>query len=119
LPSLDFETLSAAQKKNIEAFVGASQIIAEGYRVVAKRQTTIAQGAIQAAQSQMSSLMASGSPEERITKQADLVKTGIEQTAQSTREMSQVIQKSQAEAFEILKRRVDERVNEIKDLKAS
>jgi hypothetical protein len=33
--------------------------------------------------------------------------------------MSQVIQKSQAEAFEILKRRVDERVNEIKDLKAS
>ncbi|MDA0340322.1 MAG: phasin family protein [Proteobacteria bacterium] len=119
LPGLDFETLIAAQKKNIEAFVGANQIVAEGYQAVAKRQTEVAQGAMQDAQSQMSELMASGAPEDRIAKQADLVKTGIEQAAQSMREMSEVIQKSQAEAFEILKRRMDESVDEIKDVKAA
>ena len=91
LSDLNFGALIAAQKKNIEAFVGANQIVNEGYQAVAKRQTAIAQGAIQAVQSQMGELMASGSPEEQIAKQADLMKTGIEQTAQSTREMSELI----------------------------
>ena len=63
--------------------------------------------------------MASDSPTERIAKQADLVKTGIEQTTQSMQEMSEMIQKSQAEAFKILKRRMDESVDEIKDFKAA
>jgi phasin family protein len=67
----------------------------------------------------MSELMASDSPTERIAKQADLVKTGIEQTTQSMQEMSEMIQKSQAEAFKILKRRMDESVDEIKDFKAA
>ena len=119
LPELNFERLIAAQKKNIEAFVGANQIVAEGYQAVAKRQTEVARVAIQAAQSQMSELMAGGAPDERIAKQVDLAKTGIEQAAQSIREMSEVIQKSQAEAFEILKRRMDESVDEIKDFKAA
>jgi phasin family protein len=47
------------------------------------------------------------------------VKIGIEQAAQSMREMSEAIQKSQAEAFEILKRRMDEGIDEIKDFKAA
>jgi phasin family protein len=119
LPKLNFEALIAAQKKNIEAFVGANQIVAEGYQAVAKRQTEVARGAIQAAQSQMSELMAGGAPDEWIAKQVDLAKTGIEQAARSIREMPEVIQKSQAEAFEILKRRVDESVDEIKDFKAA
>ena len=119
LPGFDFEAFIAARKKNIEAFVGANQIIAKGYQAVAKCQTEVAQGTIQDAQSHMSELMAGSTPEERIAKQADLVKTGIEQTAQSMREMSEVIQKSQAEAFEILKRRMDESVDEIKDFKAA
>ena len=119
LPHFDFDSLIATQKKNIEAFVGANQIVAEGYQAVAKRQTAVAQGAIQDAQSQMSELMAGGTPEEWIAKQADLVKTEVEQVAQSMREMSELIQKSQAEAFEILKRRMDESVDEIKDFKAA
>jgi phasin family protein len=118
-PGPDFEALIATQKKNIEAFVGANQIVAEGYQATAKRQVEVAQGAIQDAQSQMSELMAGGAPEDRIAKQADLVKIGIEQAAQSMREMSEAIQKSQAEAFEILKRRMDEGIDEIKDFKAA
>jgi len=93
--------------------------VAEGYQATAKRQVEVAQGAIQDAQSQMSELMAGGAPEDRIAKQADLVKIGIEQAAQSMREMSEAIQKSQAEAFEILKRRMDEGIDEIKDFEAA
>jgi len=65
----------------------------------------------------MSELMAGGTPEEWIAKQADLVKTEVEQVAQSMREMSQVVQKSQPDAFEILKGLIDESVDEIKDFK--
>jgi len=119
LPGLDFEAVVASQRKNIEAFVGANQIVAEGYQATAKRQTEVAQGATQDAQSQMSELMGGGVSEERLAKQADLMKIGIEQVAQSMRKMSEIIQKSQAEAFEILKRRMDEGVDEIKDFKVA
>jgi phasin family protein len=118
IPGFDVESLLAAQKKNVEAMIGANQIVAEGYQTIAKRQLEMTQSTIQDGQTRLTELM-SGSPEDRMAKQAELVKTGIDQASQSVHEMSEVLRKSQAEAFALIKRRMDEGVDEIKDFKAA
>lgn len=119
IPGFDVEAILAAQKKNVDAIIGANQIVAEGYQAVAKRQLEIAQSTIQDTQSRVADLMSSASPEQRVAKQADFVKTGIEQASQSVHEMSEVMRKSQTEAFALIKRRMDEGVEEIKEFKAA
>ncbi len=119
MPGLDVEAILAAQKKNVEAVIGANQIVAEGYQAVAKRQAEIAQATLQDVKDRFAELMSGASPEERMAKQAELVKFGIEQASQSMQEMSEVLRKSQTEAFALIKRRMDEGVEEIKTFKSN
>ena len=119
MPGFDVEAILAAQKKNVEAVIGANQIVAEGYQAVAKRQLEMARSTIQDSQARLTELMSSASPEEGMAKQAEIVKSGIEQATQSMHEMSEVLRKSQTEAFGLIKRRMDEGVDEIKDFKAA
>jgi phasin family protein len=119
IPGLDVEAIMAAQKKNVEAMIGANQIVAEGYQAVAKRQIELAQTTLQETQARVTNLMTDTSPEGRMAKQAEMVKTGIEQASQSMHEVSEVLRKSQTEAFALIKRRMDESVDEIKEFKAA
>jgi len=119
IPGLDVEAILAAQKKNVEAMIGANQIVAEGYQAVAKRQIELAQTTLQETQARVTDLMTDTSPEGRMAKQAEMVKTGIEQASQSMHEVSEVLRKSQTEAFALIKRRMDESVDEIKEFKAA
>jgi len=119
IPGLDVEAIMAAQKKNVEAMIGANQIVAEGYQAVAMRQIELAQTTLQETQARVTDLMTDTSPEGRMAKQAEMVKTGIEQASQSMHEVSEVLRKSQTEAFALIKRRMDESVDEIKEFKAA
>jgi phasin family protein len=119
MPGLDVEAILAAQKKNVEAVIGANQIVAEGYQAVAKRQAEIGQATLQDVKDRFAELMSGASPEERMAKQVELVKFSIEQASQSMHEVSEVLRKSQAEAFALIKRRMDESFEEIKSTKSS
>ena len=119
IPSFDVDAIIVAQKKNIEAIVGANQTVTEGFRAITKRQLEVAHTMVQYTGGRMADLMGDTAPEERMAKQAELVKSGIEQAAQSMREVSEVLGKAQTEAFALIKRRMDESLDEIKDFKAA
>lgn len=116
LPGIDMEVFLATQKKNVEALVSANQAVVEGYQAVAKRQAEILQGNIQEAQARVGSLMSTDTPADRLANQAELVKAAIEQATTNMQELSDLVQKSQAEAQGILNRRMAEGMDEIKDL---
>ena len=67
----------------------------------------------------MADLMGDTALRERMAKQAELAKSGIEQAAQSMREVSEVLGKAQTEAFALIKCRMDESLDEIKDFKTA
>src|ERR1700742_5028438 len=46
-PSVDLETLFAAQRKNFEAFTSANQLAFDGIKLVAQRQAEVARGAVE------------------------------------------------------------------------
>ena len=114
-PGADMEALIAAQKKNTEALVSAGQVVAEGYQTVAKRHAEILQASLSDARTQMAAATADGQAGRTVERQADYLKGAFEQAARNMKEISDVVQKTQAEAFDILRRRVNEGLDEIKD----
>ncbi|MGB0410433.1 MAG: phasin family protein [Pikeienuella sp.] len=113
---LDQSALFDAQKKNMDALVAAQQAAAAGYQDLFQKQVTIFQDTISAAQAQVAELSASGSPTDAAAKQADLSKKAYETALANVNELTEAAQKANAEAFEIVKARVEASVKELQTL---
>lgn len=116
LPGANTEALLALQKKNIEAVVSANQVVAEGMQAVARRQAEIAHESVRDLNTRLGEIMDGGKAADPLAKQAELLQDAIEKTTQNMTEMSDLIRKSQTEAFEILRRQVADNLDEVREL---
>ena len=116
MPGIDADALMNAQQKNIEAISNANQLAAEGFQAIGKRQTELFQQAVEESQKVLGELMSQGAPEDRIAKQAETVKTTIERTVTNLREISEILAKSNLEAFDVINKRITESLEEVKAL---
>jgi phasin family protein len=66
----------------------------------------------------MRSLTGTESPQDRAQRQAELLKAGYERAVSNIREIGDLIQKSSAEALDLLNRRFAEAMEEVKQLAA-
>jgi phasin family protein len=115
-PGVDLEKVVAVQRKNVEALTSANQTALEGIQAIAKRQSEILRSMIEESNSVLKAMMEQGSPEEKMTKQADLLKTSFEKTLGHMRELSEMVAKSNREAFDVINSRVTESLEEMKSL---
>ena len=115
-PGLNFEHAMAMQRKNMEALTSANQLAAEGFQTVAKRQAEIIKESIEDFTSALKDLMAAGSPENNAAKQADVAKRTFERTIANMRELAELAAKSNAEAFEVINKRMVESIDELKEM---
>lgn len=113
---VDMEGLVAAQRKNVEALAQANQLAVESFQAVARRQSEIFRSVMEEAATAMRDVMAAGSPEEKAAKQADLMKDAFQRAISNTREMSELLAKSQYEALDVVQKRVMESLDELKSL---
>lgn len=118
LPGVDVESAFAAQQKNIQALTAANQLAFEGFQAVARRQSEILRQTIEQTTSIVSELLAAGSPEEKVAKQADLVKAAFEKALANTRELAELVTKSNTEAADVINKRVSESLEELKSVVA-
>ena len=116
LPNVDVEAVVAAQKKNIEALTSANQLAVEGMQAVAKRQAEILRQTAEELQKNMQSLMENGAPDAKVAKSTELTKTAFEKAIANMKELSEMVTKSNAEAFDVINKRVAESLDEIRDL---
>ena len=116
LPGVDMESLLAAQRKNIEALTAANRLALEGVQAVAHRQAEILRQTMEETSKMVSDLMAAGTPEDRVAKQADLMKSAFEKALANMRELAEMIAKSNTEAAEVISKRVSENLEEIKSM---
>ena len=114
LPGFDAETVLASQRKNVEALTQANQLAAEGLQAVAKRQVEIAKEAIEEASTLFRDITQPSAPEDRIAKNADLLKQAFEKGLAHARELTGTLAKGHAEAFDVITKRVSEGLDEIK-----
>jgi phasin family protein len=115
-PGVDMEKVVAVQRKNVEALTSANQTAMEGIQAIAKRQSEILRSMIEESNSALKTMMEQGSPEEKMAKQADLLKASFEKTLTHMRELSEMVAKSNREAFDVINSRVTESLDEIKAL---
>lgn len=116
LPDIDPESLFAAQKKNMEALVGANKAAAAGYQELFQKQLGAFQGAIKDAQDYVKSLEGDALSPDAARKHGEAVKAAFEKASSNMAELAEGAQKAGEDAYRIVAERVQESVVELQAL---
>ena len=112
----DMDGFIAAHRRNLETFSAANRVALEGAQTVAKRHMEIVQQTMQEMSETIRDLTSSGNPQDRAAKQAALVKQAYERAVSHMKELSELIQRSNGEALQMLNARFAEAMDEVKAL---
>jgi phasin family protein len=115
-PTVSFEALVETQRKNIEAFTTANQTAYSGLQALMQRQAEVLRTSFEDISASFTDLMSTASPEEKATKQADMLKTGYEKAVANSRQVFDMVARNNSEALDVLNKRVTESLEEIKGL---
>ncbi|MDR3505788.1 MAG: phasin family protein [Acidocella sp.] len=112
----DLDAVLAAHKRNLEALTDANRVALEGAQAVARRHMEILQSTMSGLSGTLKELSTAGTPTSRAAKQAELLKQAYENAVANTKELGDLIQKSNAEALGKLNARVSEAMTEVQTL---
>ncbi|HQT47092.1 MAG TPA: TIGR01841 family phasin [Acidocella sp.] len=112
----DMESVLAAHKRNLEALSEANRVALEGAQAIARRHMEIMQSTMTGLTATLKDLSGTETPAARASKQADLLKQAYENAVSNTRELGDLIQKSNSEAMSKLNTRFAEAMTEMKAL---
>ena len=108
LPGVDFAALVDRERKNIEALTKANRIAFEGWQRLVRRQAEMLQET-------MKKVVADASQQDAKKKRADLAKEGFEKALANMRELAEITTQSQKEAFDVVRKRIEENVESIRN----
>jgi phasin family protein len=108
LPGVDFAALVDRERKNIEALAKANRIAFEGWQRLVRRQAEMLQET-------MKKVVADANQEDAKKKRADLAKEGFEKALANMRELAEITTQSQKEAFDVVRKRIEENVEDIRN----
>lgn len=117
LPGMpDIQALTEANRRNMEALTAANRVAVEGAQAVARRHMEIMQQAMTDMTEGVKALSGAGAPRVKAARQAELVKQGYQRAVDNIRELSELIQRSNTEALNLLNHRFTEAMDELKQL---
>jgi phasin family protein len=102
LPKIDYEAFVDIHRKNIEAMQKSAALVSEGGRAILAKQQEILAEVGREARQLIADFKPSGSPQEVVTKQAELAKRVFEATVKNTKDVAELVQKSSSEAPKII-----------------
>ena len=108
LPGVDFAALVDRERKNIEALTKANRIAFEGWQRLVSRQAEMLQETMQ-------KVVADAGQQDAKKKRADLAKEGFEKALANMRELAEITTQSQKEAFDVVRKRIEENVEGIRN----
>ncbi|MDX1400836.1 MAG: phasin family protein [Kiloniellales bacterium] len=113
VPAMDASVMMEAQRRNIETLTAVNKIAFEGVQTIARRQVEIARQAVQDAGEAMKAINNAKTFEERVAKQAEVMKSAYAKGVADLRELGELGAKSSQEAAEVLNARVAEGLDEL------
>lgn len=116
VPGLDVESMVAAQKRNMEAVIGANRAIFEGAQAAVHRQVELLQETMSQATQGVRDLGKSSSPPEAVAKQAELAKQTFEKASSTMKELAEIVAKSNSQAASIIHSRIGASLTELQDM---
>jgi len=115
LPAVDVEAVVAAQQKNIAALVEANKVAIAGYQEIFKRQVALVEEGVAVLKDQMAEFQGQPVTADQTARNIETAKAAIEKAMADVKELADLAQKANTEAFEIVKARFEEAVAEFKD----
>ena len=117
LPAVpDMEALVNASRKNMESLTAANKVALEGAQAVARRHMEIMQQSMAELTEAVRAMSSLEAPQVKAAKQAELLKHAYERAVANMKELSDLIQHSNAEAVKLLNARFVEAMDEVKAL---
>lgn len=113
LPGLDITSLVESRKKDIEALTAANQRAYEGAQSLAQRQMELLQEGMKNWQASAQGANVGQAIASGASKQAEAAKQAFEQAITNMRELAEMATKSQTEAFSVIQKRMQERMDEL------
>jgi hypothetical protein len=101
-PKFDTDLFVAAQKRNVDAFTGASQIFADGLRALAQRQVEITQASMKQFMTDSQAFLTSKPTEVKPADMAGKVKSAYEAAVANAQELGNIVVKAQSDAMNVL-----------------
>jgi phasin family protein len=108
-------TIAEGRRKDLAALVAANKKSYEGLQAVVARQTAMLKNAVTEWQS-IAQGMSQGGPRQGLGQMDEVAKNAFTLALENIRELGELAARSQAEAFEIVRRRIMENVNEVSSL---
>jgi phasin family protein len=116
MPNVDVESILAHHRKNLEALQKAASASAAGAQAVMAKQREALQEGLQEIQEMAQSFRAPGGPQEMMSKQAEFARKSFETAVKNTGEVADVVRKHGSESVEILRTRIQEAMEEIREV---
>jgi phasin family protein len=112
-PSVDVNALISLQRRNAETLSAVNQVVTESIQAVIRRQAEILQANASDAFQFFKEVTSSSSPENATAKQTAFAKNALETALSNTRELAEMVSKSNIEVFDVIGKRISENANEV------
>ena len=110
----NLEAVLETQRKNLEAFSEAQQVAIAHLQTIAQRQTDMLTQMVADNTEIAQQILGEGTPEEKMSRQADAVRQSYERSVTKLTEMTELVTRSNREAGEIINKRVAATLTELK-----
>ena len=107
-PAFDMSAFQETQQKNLTALVDANKTALSGYQAIYKRQQELLTNAMADAKTTASDLQGQPMTVETATQNFEAMKTAFEKAVSEVKDVADMAQSANLEAFEILKARGEE-----------
>lgn len=114
VPAVDMDKIVEHHRKNLEALAASGKAAAEGATAIAAKQKEIVETAVKEIQAAAEGFKLPGSAQEMMAAQTEFAKRAMEAAVKNTRDMAELMQKSNAEAVRVIQDRMKESFEEIR-----
>lgn len=115
LPGVDMTSIIEARRKDIEALTQANKIAYEGMQALAQKQADILRTTMEEIQASAKGMTAGGNLG-NAGPQGELAQQSVQKAFANMRELAEMAQKSQTEAFKVISERAMQNIEEMKKL---
>ncbi|MCR5859539.1 phasin family protein [Mesorhizobium sp. J428] len=115
MPSVDVDKIIEHHRKNLETLEKTARAATAGASSLMEKQRRILEETLREVSDMAQDFRASGGPQELMSKQADFARRSFETAVKNASEMADVVRKSSTETIEILRDRIKEAMEEIRE----
>ena len=115
IPGVDLQAVLEARRKDVEALTQANQIAYDNMQALAKREAEILQQTMSEWQAAMAG-MSRKSPAEMAASGTELATQAFGRALANMRELAEMATKSQSQAYEVLNKRFQENLEEMRKM---